>query len=67
MDFMTRGVFDTLIILCIIVGLILAARRLYVDFTRPMPGERNPGWQDDDTAENPRLKVQDNLNDQTKE
>ena len=58
MDFMTREVFDTLIILCIIIGSILAARRLYADFTRPLPGERNPGWDDDDTAENPRINNQ---------
>lgn len=34
--FMTREVFDTLIIITILVGLALAAVRLYADFTRPL-------------------------------
>jgi hypothetical protein len=49
MDFMTREVFDTLIILCIIIGLFFAVRRLKADLTRPLP--KRPTWADDDTAE----------------
>lgn len=37
LQFMTREVFDTLIIVIILIGLALAARRLYSDFTRPLP------------------------------
>jgi cytochrome c oxidase assembly protein Cox11 len=33
-------VFDTLIIVVILIGLALAAVRLYRDFTRPLPPER---------------------------
>jgi hypothetical protein len=47
MQFMTRGIFDTLIIVVIIIGLILAARRLYDDFTRPLPPA--PPSPDEDT------------------
>jgi hypothetical protein len=36
---LTREFFDTLIILVIVVGLIAAARRLYQDFTRPLPDD----------------------------
>jgi len=50
MDFMTREVFDTLIITVVIIGLVLAARRLHADFTRPLPDNR-PDWSDEDTAE----------------
>lgn len=46
MQFMTREMFDTLIIIVILVGLVLAARRLYTDFTRPLPTAAKP---DDDT------------------
>ncbi len=46
MQFMTRGVFDTIIIIVIVIGLVLAARRLYDDFTRPLPPESAP---DDET------------------
>lgn len=34
---LTREVFDTLILLSIIIGGALAAVRLYRDFTRPLP------------------------------
>ncbi len=34
---LTREVFDTLILLTIIIGGALAAVRLYRDFTRPLP------------------------------
>jgi len=36
-DLLTPENFDLLIYAVIIVGLILAARRLYQDFTRPLP------------------------------
>ncbi|RMF77230.1 MAG: hypothetical protein D6737_18335 [Chloroflexi bacterium] len=48
MDFLTREVFDTLIVVVIIIGLALAAVRLYADLSRPLPPE--PDWSaDDDT------------------
>ena len=47
MQFMTRGIFDTTIIVVIIIGLVLAARRLYADFTRPLPP--TPSSPDDET------------------
>lgn len=40
LQFLTPEIFDALIIGVIIVGLVLAAIRLYRDFTRPLP--RNP-------------------------
>ncbi len=46
MQFMTHEMFDALIIIVILVGLVLAARRLYTDFTRPLPIISKP---DDDT------------------
>ncbi len=51
MEFMTREVFDTLIIAIIIIGLALAIVRLHKDFTRPLPGDPDyrPRWADDDT------------------
>ena len=50
MSFMTRGVFDTLIIAIIIIGGALAVVRLYKDLTRPLPGERpQPPVYEDDT------------------
>jgi hypothetical protein len=52
MDFMTREVFDTLIIAVIIIGLALAAVRLYRDFTRPLPRRGQHHWADDDTQPN---------------
>jgi hypothetical protein len=33
-SFLTPGIFDALILIVIAVGLILAARRIYTDFTR---------------------------------
>jgi hypothetical protein len=56
MQFMTREVFDLLIIVVIIIGLIAAFFRLRADLTRPLPPER-PEWQpfdpgDDDTKPN---------------
>ena len=37
--FLTREVFDTLIIIVILLGLALAAVRLYADLSRPVPPE----------------------------
>jgi cytochrome c oxidase assembly protein Cox11 len=37
---LTPEFFDTLIIVVILIGLALAAVRLYRDFTRPLPPER---------------------------
>lgn len=42
MSFLTPQFFDLLIIVVIIVGLALAAVRLYADFTRPLPPPRPP-------------------------
>lgn len=42
MEFLTRQFFDTLILIVIIIGLALAAVRIYRDFTRPLPGD--PGY-----------------------
>jgi hypothetical protein len=57
MDFMTREVFDTLIIIVIVIGMALAAVRLYRDFTRPLTGEYDErfdetAWSEDDTRPN---------------
>lgn len=41
MDFMTREVFDALIIAVILIGTALAAVRIYRDFTRPLPEEED--------------------------
>ncbi len=60
-EFMTREVFDALIIAVIVIGGALAAVRLYRDFTRPLPRSMSPpddtgGLDDgynDDTQPNP--------------
>jgi hypothetical protein len=52
MEFMTREVFDTLIISVIIIGSALAAVRLYRDFTRPLPPEHDGAFIDQDTQPN---------------
>ena len=57
-DFMTREVFDTLIVMVITVGLILAVWRLRADFTRSLFSER-PAWSDEDTQENETIKNED--------
>lgn len=41
---MTREIFDLIILIVIVIGLALAAVRLYADFTRPLP----PAQQDDE-------------------
>ena len=38
---LTPEFFDTLIVVVIILGLALAAVRLYRDFTRPLPEDRS--------------------------
>jgi hypothetical protein len=48
MEFLTREFFDTIIVIVIIIGLILAAIRLRQDLTRPLPPQP-----DDDTQPNP--------------
>jgi hypothetical protein len=40
MDFLTREVFDTLILVVVMLGLAFAFLRLRKDFTRPLPPER---------------------------
>lgn len=54
MQFMTRELFDLLIIVVIIIGLIAAFFRLRADLTRPLPPEINwePFNPDDDTQPN---------------
>ncbi len=42
MDFLTREIFDALILGTILIGLSLAAVRLYRDFTRPLPRRPRP-------------------------
>jgi len=49
MQFMTREVFDLLIIGVIVIGLIAAALRIRADFTRPLPEDDEPAWAKDDT------------------
>lgn len=51
MDFLTPELFDLLIIAVIIVGLAMAAVRLYADLTRPLPPKRPRP--DDDTDPRP--------------
>lgn len=54
MDFLTREVFDMLIIAVIIIGSALAVVRLYTDFTRPLPPHRRDfrdDWSDDDDTQ----------------
>jgi len=56
LPFMTREVFDLIIIVVIGVGLVAAAIRLRADLTRPLPPEIK--WEtfnpDDDTQPNKR-------------
>jgi hypothetical protein len=47
MDFLTREVFDLLIILVIVIGLVLAFFRLRADFTRPLPNDETPTFDDE--------------------
>jgi hypothetical protein len=48
MQFLTREVFDTIIVVIIIVGLAWAVIRIYGDLTRPLP----PDVDDEDTQPN---------------
>jgi hypothetical protein len=45
MQFMTRELFDLLIVVVMIVGLVAAFFRLRADLTRPLPPERPDPWQ----------------------
>ena len=77
MDFMTRDVFDTLILVIIVVGGALAVVRLYNDLTRPLPDESNtriernqivfPPVEDDDTRPNQPVKLPDEPSSTTQE
>lgn len=53
MDFLTPEIFDALVFAVIIVGVALAALRLYRDFTRPLPDADDDfaEFEDDDTRE----------------
>lgn len=55
MDFLTPEFFNTLIIINMIVGLLLAGFRFYKDMTRPLPPSRRSSRltrPDDDTQPN---------------
>ncbi len=52
MDFLTPEFFDLLIVVVIILGLALAAVRLYDDLTRPLP-PRIPRLDDDTQPRRP--------------
>ncbi len=52
MSSLTPEVFDTLIIVVIILGIALAVVRLYADFSRRLPPESQP----DDTQQNQIIK-----------
>lgn len=58
MDFMTREVFDALIVAVILIGGALAAVRLYQDFTRPIANAGSPEWANEDTQPNQATTVQ---------
>lgn len=49
LSFLTREVFDGLILVVILIGLIAAAFRLRADFTRPLPGDVPTFTDDEDT------------------
>ncbi len=53
-DFLTPQVFDLLIVVVIILGLALAAVRLYADLTRPLPASRRSLSEDDTDPHKPR-------------
>jgi hypothetical protein len=57
MDFLTPEFFDLLVIVTIILGLALAGVRLYDDLTRPLPGERSHGL-DEDTRPHQAIRQQ---------
>jgi hypothetical protein len=59
LDFLTPEFFDTLIWITIILGLALAAVRLYDDLTRPLPPEEPP-YDPDDTPPHP-IQTPDSL------
>ncbi len=47
MDFLTPELFDLLIVVVILLGLALAAVRLYDDLTRPLPVDEPPFYTGD--------------------
>lgn len=51
---LTPELFDTLIVVVIILGIALAVVRLYADFTRPLPPEDN-----EDTRPNKITRIED--------
>ena len=57
MEFMTREVFDALIVAVMLIGGALAALRLYRDFTRPMPHL-------DDTQQHKAVNINQNANEE---
>lgn len=54
MSALTPELFDTLIVVVIILGLALAVVRLYADFTRPLPPDEN-----EDTRPNETIRTED--------
>lgn len=69
LEFMTREVWDTLILTVILVGGALAAVRFYRDFTRPLPGQRSQPYQeiDEDTKPKRPTKKQTDTRNQPQE
>lgn len=70
LEFMTREVWDTLILAVILIGGALAAVRIYRDFTRPLPGERSrstTGDIDADTKPHLQAVQQDDTRNQQQE
>ncbi len=51
MQYMTRGIFDGIILVVIIIGFALVVVRLYADFTRPLPPDE-PDYEEGDTRPN---------------
>jgi len=51
MSSLTPEMFDTLIIVVIILGLALAVVRLYADFSRPLPPEITDDTQPNETIQ----------------
>lgn len=58
LEFMTREVFDTLILVVIIVGMALAFVRLRADFTRELPPDERDFLTMDDEDTKPNLALQ---------
>ena len=65
MSALTPEFFNTLIYVVIIIGLALAVVRLYADFTRPLPPQRDPErtetpGNDEDTKPNKMVTPDEN-------